>query len=68
MTRFDSVTLARTVTTTALLVATMLLAGCAGAPTSAGGTGTSAYGTGTSYPRCGPQSYVNADCYGGPPI
>jgi hypothetical protein len=61
MTRFDSVTLARSVTTTALLVATMLLAGCAGAPASAGGTG-------TTYPRCGPQSYVNADCYGGPPI
>jgi hypothetical protein len=53
-----SATLTR-IATTAFLVATVLLAGCAGTSASGGSTG--------NVSRCGPQSYANADCYGGPP-
>jgi len=38
-----------------LLLATLLLAGCAATP-------------GQPIPRCRPDQYVNASCSGGPPI
>jgi len=47
--------------TSALMLATLLVAGCAA-------TSGPHINPGQPAPRCGPDQYVNASCSGGPPI